>query len=457
MEPVSRATHAPHFLGARIGAAFFSVVDMSQEEASSSRAPLSPEEAKAATLKQIEFYFADANLPFDKFLFTLTRKDPEGWVPIETLASFKRMRPMREVLNTQEMAEALRKSESLLEVDAEGLRVRRKAELKPVTDAHTRSIYAKGFPDEYEGLQEELEAFFAQFGKINGVRMRRENEKPRRFKNSVFVEFADATEKDALLEKAKAVEPVEDGGSGVQYKDMKLQIMSKPAYVEMKMKEKGIDPNDNKPSKGGRKFNAFREMERERHGASDEPKSTRSDPLEFEYNGQLLCTKPDGTVDAEKVTFPAQSVLRFTNAAQGGSWKDLKDTLTTLHPTSFVDFPADAVEGVVGFRESVSDDKLREIQDKGITVGGSAVSWERVNEDKARDFYVERANFRASFLLDRREADRHAPRRGHRSHARGGSRGGRGGRPAPAPPSSDKRKHADEPPQVGAKRSKTDE
>ena len=206
---------------------------MSQEEASSSRAPLSPEEAKAATLKQIEFYFADANLPFDKFLFTLTRKDPEGWVPIETLASFKRMRPMREVLNTQEMAEALRKSEALLEVDAEGLRVRRKAELKPVTDAHTRSIYAKGFPDEYEGLQEELEAFFAQFGKINGVRMRRENEKPRKFKNSVFVEFADAAEKDALLAKAKAVEPVEDGGHGVQYKDAQLQVMSKPAYLSL--------------------------------------------------------------------------------------------------------------------------------------------------------------------------------------------------------------------------------
>ena len=141
MEPVSRATHAPHFLRARIEGSFFSVVDMSQEEASSSRAPLSPEEAKAATLKQIEFYFADANLPFDKFLFTLTRKDPEGWVPIETLASFKRMRPMREVLNTQEMAEALRKSEALLEVDAEGLRVRRKAELKPVTDAHTPVSY----------------------------------------------------------------------------------------------------------------------------------------------------------------------------------------------------------------------------------------------------------------------------------------------------------------------------
>ena len=80
-----------------------------------------------------------------------------------------------------------------------------------------------------------------------------------------------------------------------------------------------------------------------------------------------------------------------------------------------------------------------------------------MNDHTARDFYVERANFRASFLLDRREADRYAPRRGHRGHARGGGRGGRGGRPAPAPPSSDKRKHADEPPQVEAKRSKTDE
>ena len=75
-------------------------------------------------------------------------------------------------------------------------------------------------------MKEELERFCPQVGKINGVRMRRENEKPRKFKNSVFVEFADAAEKDALLAKAKAVEPVEDGGHGVQYKDVQLQVMS---------------------------------------------------------------------------------------------------------------------------------------------------------------------------------------------------------------------------------------
>ena len=164
---------------------------------------MSADEAKAAALKQVEFYFADANLPFDKFLFTLTRKDPDGWVPIETLASFKRMKPIRAVLSTEQIAEALRASEELLEVDAEGARVRRKTPLVPVTDAHERSIYAKGFPDEYEGLQIDLESFFAEYGKVNGVRMRREVEKPRKFKNSVFVEFADAAVKQKVLDRPR--------------------------------------------------------------------------------------------------------------------------------------------------------------------------------------------------------------------------------------------------------------
>ncbi|CCU99296.1 unnamed protein product [Malassezia sympodialis ATCC 42132] len=407
---------------------------MSQDAgADVSGAPLGVDEAKAAALKQVEFYFADANLPFDKFLFTLTRKDPEGWVPIDTLASFKRMKPLREVLDVAGIADALRASPSLLEVDAEGQRVRRRTPLVPVPDAHTRSIYAKGFPDEHEGLQAELEKFFAQFGKINGVRMRRENERPRAFKHSVFVEFASADEMQAFLERAKAEEPEQDGGHAIKYTDgTKLLVMSKPAYVSMKMKEKGIDPSQNPPpSKGGRKFNAFREMERERQGAGAAPANTRAEPLEFEYNGSKLTTRPDGTVDAEQVAVPAQSVLRFTGAAATGSWKDLKDTLTTLHPTSFVEFPAEATEGVVGFRDPVSDEKLAQIQEHGITVGGQPVQWARVGEEEARAFYVERANFRASFLLDRREAERHAPRRRARTaterEAQGERAAGRGG------------------------------
>lgn len=413
---------------------------------------LSAAEAKDAALKQVEFYFADANLPFDKFLFTLTRKDPEGWVPIETVASFKRMKPVREAIGVEGIAEALRGSEDLLEVDEAGQKVRRRKELVQVTDAHARSIYAKGFPDEYEGLQEDLEAYFAQFGKINGVRMRRESERPRKFKNSVFVEFAEPAELDAFLLQARAEDPIEDGGRAIRYKDTPLDVMSKPAYVAMKMQEKGIDPND-KSNKGPRKFNAFREMEKERHSGGEQSGGSRADPLEFEYNGKMLTTTPEGSINADEVTFPADSVLRFTNAASGGSWKDLKDTLSTLHPTSFVEFPEGAVEGVVGFREPISDEKLAEIKGKGITVGGQPVTWERVEEAQAKDFYVDRAKFRASFLLDRREADRSSQRGGRgrvRGRGRGGRGGGRGGRGG-----SDKRKR-DGPPEIGAKRARNE-
>lgn len=94
-----------------------------------------------ACLLTVEFYFADANLPFDKFLFALTRKD-NGWVPIATLASFKRMRPIKDTLGVPRIAEVLRRSTELLEVDESGEKVRRKKELVPVTDAYQRSAYA---------------------------------------------------------------------------------------------------------------------------------------------------------------------------------------------------------------------------------------------------------------------------------------------------------------------------
>ena len=40
--------------------------------------PLSPEELKASIMKQIEFYFSDANLPTDKHLLKQIQKDPDG-------------------------------------------------------------------------------------------------------------------------------------------------------------------------------------------------------------------------------------------------------------------------------------------------------------------------------------------------------------------------------------------
>ena len=102
----------------------------------------------------VEFYFSDANLPFDKFLFTLSRKSADGWVPLATLASFKRMRPMREALSDAELAAALRPSASL-EVDEPGTHVRRRVALAPVKDAFQRSAYAVSVRAEGPGREEQ--------------------------------------------------------------------------------------------------------------------------------------------------------------------------------------------------------------------------------------------------------------------------------------------------------------
>lgn len=125
----------------------------------------------------------------------------------------------------------------------------------------------------------------------------------------------------------------------------------------MKMKEKGIDPSTQHKgprtsnASGGKRFNAFREMEleakrargelppaEERSKKNESQKPKRSDPLEFEFNGKKLVTKPDGTVEASEVAFPENSVLRFTGAGEGGDWKDLKVSLDArlcvpLHPS----------------------------------------------------------------------------------------------------------------------------
>ncbi|CAO1628683.1 unnamed protein product [Sympodiomycopsis kandeliae] len=417
---------------------------------------LSVEEAEKEAFRQVEFYFSDTNLPFDKFLWTLSRKD-DGWVPISTIASFKRMRQVRDTLGVEKILQLLQPSE-LLQVDAENQKVRRKSPLEPQRDAYDRSIYAKGFPAETDSLQKDMEVFFAQFGQISAVRMRREDKKPRTFKGSVFVEFAVLDEMNKFLEKAKA-EPV-------KYQDQELLVMTKDEYCQMKMKEKGIDPSTvRKPTPASErssnyapisrpgKFNAFIEMEREAKGlpSSEEaraqmaqsgggssdrkrepkPKAKRSDPLQFQFQDATLTTRPDETVDPDTVLFPASSVISFTGAGSEGHWKELKDELLKVAPTSFVEFGQGATEGAAGFKETLTDDQYNTIVSKEIKVGGQPITWSRVDEERAKQFYVDRANFRAKYLIDQREA---GPQRfgggrgGGGFGGRGGGRGGRGGR-----------------------------
>lgn len=73
-------------------------------------------------------------------MWTLHTANPEHWVPVKTVASFKRMREFQ-ALGEEWVADALRKSEEL-EVDEAGANVRRRTEVQPPKGQFERSIYA---------------------------------------------------------------------------------------------------------------------------------------------------------------------------------------------------------------------------------------------------------------------------------------------------------------------------
>lgn len=167
-------------------------------------------------------------------------------VSLKKLHSFGRMRRFQPY---SAVVTALRDSKFLNVTGEEGEEmVSRKVAYdpnSPISKSESRSVYVKGFGDEEPSSQFDIEAFFAQFGSTNAVRLRRTPEKL--FKGSVFVEWSDEETAKKFLD----LEPKP------QWKDKHtLQIMSKTAYLEVKQKEIAdgtIQPSESwGPTRGGR-------------------------------------------------------------------------------------------------------------------------------------------------------------------------------------------------------------
>ncbi|XP_037031404.1 la protein homolog isoform X2 [Bradysia coprophila] len=150
---------------------------------------------QAQIVRQVEYYFGDANLARDKFLSEEITKD-NGWVTLELLLTFKRM----QVLTTdpEVVCAALDTSdEGLIEISEDRKKIRRHPE-RPLPEQNeetrkeciSRTAYVKGFPLDIEmsGLIE----FFEAHEKVVNIVMRKYLDKPTkeyRFKGSVFVTF----------------------------------------------------------------------------------------------------------------------------------------------------------------------------------------------------------------------------------------------------------------------------
>jgi len=118
-------------------------------------------ENMAILRKQIEFYFGNFNLPFDRFMKKVIKENKDGWFPAETLLKFKKIKDLE--VGLCEIVEACIDSDVVKVNDAQ-THIKRKYPLKEKSWITARTIQAKGFPKENIPLHE-LVQFWAKVSK----------------------------------------------------------------------------------------------------------------------------------------------------------------------------------------------------------------------------------------------------------------------------------------------------
>jgi len=192
-------------------------------------------------IRQLEYYFGDSNLQRDKFLQDEIKKDPEGWISLETMLKFKRLGDMVNG-DGKNIVNCLKGSDTkLIQVAEDESKIRRNPEMVvPAFDDNykrlqkNRTCYVKGF--DVEMTLDSLQEFFEPHGS-ESVYMRRVP-LSKQFKGSVFVTFKTQKESDDFMNQTET-----------KYKDTVLTKMTKTAYYDSKKDEKNPSRKQNREDK----------------------------------------------------------------------------------------------------------------------------------------------------------------------------------------------------------------
>lgn len=206
------------------------------EEEEKKSAPPNAEELtkqERAIIRQVEYYFSDANLHRDKFLSEQISKNENGWVPLSVLVTFKRLATLSTDL--EEIVNALNKSdEGLVEISEDKQSLRRHPE-RPIPEHNEerrkeiqeRTAYAKGFP--LDSQMSDILDFVNAYEKVVNVTMRKHYDKPTKsykFKGSIFVTFEKKEQAKKFLDEEK-----------IQYKERELLRKWQVDYLKEKQEE----------------------------------------------------------------------------------------------------------------------------------------------------------------------------------------------------------------------------
>ncbi|KOC60892.1 La-related protein 7 [Habropoda laboriosa] len=136
----------------------------------------------AAILKQMEFYFSDANLNKDRFLSNLLKEDP--YVDLNVFTSFNKIKDLTTDVNR--IAKALEAS-TMLSLSEDGLKVRRITRMVPKENIEDCTVYVQNLPPDTD--HETLSSIFSEYSQVVYISIPRfQNNK--KLKGFGFVEFA---------------------------------------------------------------------------------------------------------------------------------------------------------------------------------------------------------------------------------------------------------------------------
>ncbi|KAF5742794.1 RNA-binding protein putative isoform 2 [Tripterygium wilfordii] len=125
------------------------------------------EEAVQKILNQVEYYFGDLNLATTDLLMRCISKDPEGYVPISVVASFKKIKAL--VNSNSQLATVLRTSPKLV-VSEDGKKVRRQHLLteSDMEELQSRIVLAENLPEDHS--HQYLMKIFSSIGSVKTIR-----------------------------------------------------------------------------------------------------------------------------------------------------------------------------------------------------------------------------------------------------------------------------------------------
>jgi lupus La protein len=297
-------------------------------------------------IRQLEYYFGDANLRRDKFLLEQISKE-DGWVPVSTLLTFKRLKALSE--DPKVIVDSIEKStEGLIEISEDRSKLRRHPE-HPLPEFNeetrkelqSRTCYAKGFPMDSE--MSDLIDFFNGFEKVTNVLMRKyylPKEKTYHFKGSVFATFATREQCLEFVKKAK-----------VEYKGQPLIRKTQDDYLETKKKERA---------------------------KADKKKAKKNQKQEEE---------------ARDIVLPVGTCLQFTTSATDKiHFKDIKMALSEVDPSKnvgYVDYSSGKTEGFIRFlAENDAKDFLDKLEGGKLKIKDTEFSFTLMDAEKEKEYLV---------------------------------------------------------------------